>query len=118
MTNLFTNLMRIFTSEPIGGGCARTMGIETPERDNPDNPSLQADITALQEAGYSLCQGATWTINLHVLLEICPRKRRRIDAYVKLTKYLKKEYNINLQITSRKSKYNTLKNKKNETEHI
>lgn len=110
MTNLFTNLMRIFTSEPIGGGCARTMGIETPERDNPDSPSLQADIVALQETGYSLCQGATWTINLHVLLEICPRKRRRLDAYVKLTKYLKEKYDIDLLIVSRKDKYNQLKN--------
>lgn len=118
MTTLFTNLMRIFTSEPMGGECARTMAIETPERYSPDNPSIHAELLALQEAGYSLCQGATWTIALHDLLKICPRKRRRTDSYEKLSKYLKKEYNINLQITSRKSKYNTLKNKKNETEHI
>lgn len=118
MTNLFTNLMRIFTSDSVGGEHARTMFTETPNADVPSSPSLHAELLALQEAGYSLCQGATWTIALHDLLKICPRKRRRTDSYEKLSKYLKKEYNISLQITSRKIKYNTLKNKKYETEHI
>lgn len=49
-------------------------------------------------------QGKTIEVGLSRLLEILPRKRRRIDAYTALVKNLKAEKDCDLSIKSRKSK--------------
>ena len=61
------------------------------------------DIEALTAAYGELYEGLTIDINLQDLLEICPRERRRIDAYTGLTSYLEKR-GITLTIKSRKTK--------------
>mgnify|MGYP006872992138 CR=1 FL=1 len=61
------------------------------------------DIEALTAAYGALNEGLTIDINLQDLLEICPRERRRIDAYTGLTSYLAKR-GITLTIKSRKTK--------------
>lgn len=62
----------------------------------------QNDLEALKneygELPTELC------IDLQELLRICPRDRRRIDAYIGLVSYLEKEEGIKLKITSRKKK--------------
>ena len=62
----------------------------------------QNDLEALKneygELPTELC------IDLQELLRICPRDRRRIDAYSGLVSYLEKEEGIKLKITSRKTK--------------
>ena len=58
------------------------------------------DIEALKSYfGGNFSEGASLYIELHVLLDICPRKRRRPDAYIGLVGRLEKEYNIKLIIT-------------------
>ncbi len=49
-------------------------------------------------------QGKTLEVELSRLLEILPRKRRRIDAFSALVKNLKTEKDCDLIIKSRKSK--------------
>ena len=44
------------------------------------------------------------TISLQDLLRICPRERKRADAYTGLISYLKKQYGITLTIISSKTK--------------
>ena len=42
--------------------------------------------------------------SLQDILRICPRERKRADAYTGLASYLKKQYGITLIITSNKTK--------------
>ena len=44
------------------------------------------------------------TTSLQDLLRICPRERKRADAYTGLISYLKKQYGVTLIITSNKTK--------------
>lgn len=46
-------------------------------------------------------------IELKDLLVLCPRERPRIDAYTGLCSFLRKNYGIELNITSRKTKVPT-----------
>lgn len=55
---------------------------------------------------YPTNKGGKLTIGLQDLLNICPRKRRRIDAFKTLRKYLKDNHSVDLHIVSRKDKYN------------
>jgi hypothetical protein len=63
------------------------------------------DIEALRtKYGDSFSTGFFIEVTLKELLEICPRERRRTDAYTGLVSYLSKELGIKLLITSQKSK--------------
>ena len=42
--------------------------------------------------------------SLQDILRVCPRQRKRADAYTGLISYLKKQYGITLTITSNKTK--------------
>ena len=48
--------------------------------------------------------GICITTSLQDLLRICPRERKRADAYTGLISYLKNQYGITLTITSSKTK--------------
>lgn len=61
------------------------------------------DISVL-EAVYGVLQGKTIEVELSALLEILPRKRKRIDAYNSLVRMLKAEKDCTLTIKSRKTK--------------
>jgi len=63
----------------------------------------QTDINALAQHFGVLQSGQTYTIELQDLLKICPRERRRTEAYQGLVGKLKAE-NIELIINSRKTK--------------
>lgn len=63
------------------------------------------DINALQKKyGDAFKTGLCIRMSLKEMLELCPRERRRIDAYRGLVSYLKKSRGIELKITSQKTK--------------
>lgn len=63
------------------------------------------DIEALQaKYGDSFLTGFCIEITLRELLEICPRERKRTDAYHGLVSSLSKELGITLIIKSKKTK--------------
>lgn len=65
----------------------------------------QDDIEALCDMyGENFKTGLCIEITLKELLEICPRERRRTDAYTGLISFLKGKLGITLNIKSQKSK--------------
>lgn len=63
------------------------------------------DVEALREKyGDYFSTGLCIEITLKELLEICPRERRRTDAYIGLISFLKAKLGITLNIKSQKSK--------------
>lgn len=62
------------------------------------------DLEALRDSGYSLSSGSKIEITLQEILMICPRDRKRVDAYNSLVKYLNDEFDCSLYITSQKTK--------------
>ena len=63
----------------------------------------EADVESL-EARFGSLKSTELCINLSDLLQICERKRKRIEAYQGLINYLKAEYDATLMIKSRKTK--------------
>ena len=62
------------------------------------------DLEALRDKGFSLTPGSKIVIGLQEILMLCPRDRKRVDAYNSLVKYLNDEFDCNLYITSQKTK--------------
>ena len=64
-----------------------------------------SDVKALKERyRVEFETGVCIRIPLKEILVICPRERKRIDAYTGLVSHLKREYGITLKITSNKTK--------------
>lgn len=73
-----------------------------------DGPELSLDEETLilaREYG-PLGSGVRIELDLHEALRLFPRKRKRVDAYSKLIRKVREEYNAELIITSRKTKSN------------
>lgn len=65
----------------------------------------EKDVEALRKKyGENFKTGLCIEITLKELLEICPRERKRTDAYTGLVSYLSKKLGIKLTIKSQKSK--------------
>lgn len=65
----------------------------------------EKDVEALRKRyGENFKTGLCIEITLKELLEICPRERRRTDAYTGLISFLKGKMGIKLTIKSQKSK--------------
>ncbi len=73
------------------------MRIEKPSK-------YQSDLKAIEHEFGPLQTGLCITTDLQKLLGICPRERKRIDAYRGLISYLEKEKEVSLIIKSRKTK--------------
>lgn len=69
---------------------------------------FRGDVISLCEYAkiIELSPGMTINITLQEILKICPRRRPRIDSYNSLVRYLHEQLNVNLKITSNKSKHN------------
>lgn len=66
---------------------------------------FKADIAALERyTGSSFQSGICITVSLWELLELCPRERRRADAFTTLIRFLREEMGIILNIKTQKSK--------------
>ena len=64
-----------------------------------------SDVKALKERyRVEFETGVCIRIPLKEILEICPRERKRVDAYAGLVSHLKREYGVELIINSNKSK--------------
>lgn len=64
-----------------------------------------SDVKALKERyRIEYETGVCIRIPLKEILEICPRVRKRVDAYTGLVSHLKREYGVELVINSNKSK--------------
>lgn len=75
------------------------------EKDSKREDKYGSDIEALkQKYGVKFKSGLCIELPLKEIINICPRTRRRIDAYFGLVSYLKSEYGITLKITSNKTK--------------
>ena len=65
----------------------------------------EKDVEALRKKyGENFKTGLCIEVTLKELLEICPRERRRTDAYTGLISFLKGKMGITLNIKSQKSK--------------
>ena len=66
---------------------------------------FDSDIKALKLIyGVHFSTGFCIETSLQDILRVCPRQRKRADAYTGLASYLKKQYGITLTITSNKTK--------------
>lgn len=75
------------------------------EKDSKRENKYGSDIEALkQKYGVEFKSGLCIELPLKEVINICPRTRRRVDAYFGLVSYLKSEYGITLKITSNKTK--------------
>ena len=65
---------------------------------------FKSDIHALERyTGSSFHSGICITVSLWELLEICPRERKRADAYTTLIRFLREEMGITLSIKTNKT---------------
>lgn len=63
------------------------------------------DIAALERyTGSSFQSGICITVSLWELLELCPRERRRADAFTTLIRFLREEMGVILNIKTQKNK--------------
>ena len=67
-------------------------------------PSLDSEVQVLAREVGGLAQGGRLEITLHRLLQICPRSRKKSDAYLGLKRKLKDDYGVDLVITSKACK--------------
>ena len=75
------------------------------EKDSKRDDKYCSDIEALkQRYGAEFKSGVCIEIPLKEIINLCPRERRRADAYTGLVGYLKSEYGVILKITSNKTK--------------
>lgn len=105
---MFTQIMNRILGTERGLGLNRQ--VTTPdvieESSIPQIPKkYKEDIESLQKHyGDAFKTGLCIKINLQELLELCPRERKRIDAYRGLVSYLEKSWGIELKIISQKTK--------------
>ncbi len=101
------NLMNIFFDGTLEESSERQVRESDvcPDVSEKTNTKYKKDIEALREKyGDSFSTGFCIEVTLKELLEICPRERKRTDAYTGLVSYLSKELGIKLTIKSQKSK--------------
>lgn len=93
------------------GGCREeapprpNVAVGVKEKDSKRDDKYCSDIEALkQRYGAEFKSGVCIELPLKEIINICPRTRRRVDAYFGLVGYLKSEYGVTLKITSNKTK--------------
>ena len=99
----YNNFFQLLTDERPIKDCKT----KEPKKSKPSNPNVcskyQSDVDALSSR-YELTEGKEIVMNLKEILELCPRDRRRADAYKGLVSYLSKEYGVKLTIITNKNK--------------
>ena len=106
---LITNLNSLFSSSPglIERQVIDLAPVDTEKASHTPvsgSGKYDSDIAALTEKWGTLSTGLCIETNLQDLLTICPRERRRIDAYNGLVSLLRDKYEVTLTIKSRKTK--------------
>lgn len=75
-----------------------TKEISIPQKFKADIDALKTYLKAELESGVCI------NLTLTEILRICPRERRRIDAFTSLCRYLKDKLGVELNIKSQKTK--------------
>ncbi len=103
---MWDNLMNLFFDGTLKEPSERQVGSEVcPDVIEKTDTRYGKDIEALRTRyGDSFSTGFCIEVTLKELLEICPRERKRTDAYTGLASYLSKELGIKLTIKSQKSR--------------
>ena len=107
--NLFGALFNTNSRPDLNGGdMLQNKGFTTPTKKKKSSVSalterFKADIDAIESRYGKLYDGLTIETTLQDLLTICPRNRRRIEAYRGLVATLEKQ-GVTLTIKSRKTK--------------
>lgn len=104
---MWGNLMNIFFDGTLEESSERQVRESDvcPDVSEKTNTKYKKDIEALREKyGDSFSTGFCIEVTLKELLEVCPRERRRTDAYTGLISFLKGKMGITLNIKSQKSK--------------
>ena len=79
--------------------------VDEVKNDSKRSDKYDSDVKALKERyRVEFETGVCIRIPLKEILEICPRERKRVDAYTGLVSHLKREYGVELIINSNKSK--------------
>lgn len=93
------------------GGCREetpprpNVAVGVKEKDSKREEKYCTDIEALKKQyGDKFRSGVCIETSLKEIINLCPRERRRTDAYTGLVGYLKSEYGVILKITSNKTK--------------
>lgn len=94
---LSPNRSSAITNETIKNSTV-TSKVIVPEKFRKDIDTLETYIDS------SLSSGLCITVKLSELLAICPRSRRRVDAYKSLETFLREEMSVILKIKTSKSK--------------
>lgn len=103
MIEMFLN--RLFGSSREETPPKPNVAVGVKEKDSKRDEKYCTDIEALkQKYGVEFKSGLCIELPLKEIINICPRTRRRVDAYFGLVGYLKSEYGITLKITSNKTK--------------
>ena len=103
-------MIEMFLNRLFGGSREETpprpnVAVGVKERDSKRDEKYCSDIEALkQRYGAEFKSGVCIEIPLKEIINLCPRKRRRADAYIGLIGYLQNEYGVTLKITSNKTK--------------
>ena len=101
----------MFLNRLFGGSREETpprpnVAVGVKEKDSKRDDKYCSDIEALkQRYGAEFKSGVCIEIPLKEIINLCPRERRRADAYTGLVGYLKSEYGVILKITSNKTKF-------------
>ena len=109
---MWGNFMNIFFDGTLEESSERQVRETTPgviEKSSsiakPIPEKYEKDVEALRKRyGENFKTGLCIEVTLKELLEICPRERRRTDAYTGLISFLKGKMGITLNIKSQKSK--------------
>ena len=103
---MFTYMFSLVTDEfrVVGKGQENQHSKEQNKVEIPVKGKFIRDLEALRDNGFSLSPGSDIEISLQEILSICPRDRKRTDAYDSLKAYLIKEFDCNLHVTSQKTK--------------
>ena len=92
------------------GGCRETPpdsreAVGEVKNDSKRSNKYDSDVKALKERyRVEFETGVCIRSPLKEILEICPKERKRVDAYTGLVSHLKREYGVELIINSNKSK--------------
>ena len=105
MIEYFTNLLRVICDVSQVSQCEAAKevpsGVKKAASDI-DQPPFQSDLQSLVDRFGALQDGKIIEVGLQELLQICPRNRKRSDAYRGLISYLQREIGVTLTIKTKK----------------
>ena len=105
INNMVLNLLNRLFGSSIDALPNSSVAVEEKKKDSKREDKYGSDIEALkQKYGVEFKSGLCIELPLKDIINICPRTRRRVDAYYGLVSHLKSEYGVTLKIISNKTR--------------